>query len=113
MSKDKAVKLLAKALDNSSKEEAITAFGMAWTQAQRGGVRLADLHVITAESAPISDDRERELVDKYNAALRRAKELRDEAEHWRQMYNYASAQRGTDGEAAEKLRKLKNYIKRL
>lgn len=116
----KAARALRLALNNSSKEEATTAFRQAFSYAEREGVRLSDLHVIREEAAGISPDRERELVDKYNAALKRAKELREElktaehaATHWEEMYRYSAAQKGTDGEAAEKLRKLKAYVKRL
>lgn len=40
MSTAKAGKLLAKALDNSSKDEATTAFSMAFSYAERAGIRL-------------------------------------------------------------------------
>lgn len=72
MSNSKAGKLLAKALHNSSREEAITAFGMAFTQAQREKISLASIHRIEV----ISDNgREKELVDKYNRVLAKAKAL--------------------------------------
>lgn len=82
MSKTKAGKLLAKALDNGSKEEASTAFGMAFSYAERAGIRLSSIHrvEIIETAADIAPDRERELVDKYNAALKRAKELRGQLE---------------------------------
>lgn len=82
MSQQKAAKLLAKALNNSSKEEAVAAFGMAWSYANREGIKLSSLHTITEEAAPISEDRERELVEKYNRLLREAKSLRASRDYW-------------------------------
>lgn len=75
MTNSKAGKLLAKALHNSSKEEAVTAFGMAFTQAQREKISLASLHRIEVVS---DNGREKELVDKYNKVLTKAKALRTE-----------------------------------
>lgn len=84
MTQEKAGKLLAKALDNSSKEEATTAFGMAFTYAERAGIRLSTIHrvEVVETAAGINPNRERELVDKYNTALKRAKELRNSVEEW-------------------------------
>lgn len=114
----KAARALKLALNNSSKEEATTAFRQVFSYAEREGVRLSDLHVIREEAGPITDERERELVDKYNALLVAAKKLRDDVaaveadrDYYKDMYNYARQNRDTD--AADKLRKLKNYIKRL
>ena len=77
MSKSKAGKLLAKALNNSSREEAITAFGMAFAQAQREKISLASLHRIDVVEtrAGIDPQRETELVQKYNRVLAKAKAL--------------------------------------
>lgn len=78
MSTAKAGKLLAKALDNSSKDEATTAFSMAFSYAERAGIRLSTIHrveVVETKGGSINPERERELVDKYNATLKRAKEL--------------------------------------
>lgn len=83
MSKAKAGKLLAKALDNSSKEEATTAFGMAFSYAERAGIRLSTIHrveVVEVKGGSIDPDRERELVEKYNRTLARAKELSKQLE---------------------------------
>ncbi|MCS5452556.1 hypothetical protein ACJVQT_23105 [Enterobacter huaxiensis] len=82
MSKQKAAKLLAKALNNSSKEEAAAAFSMAWSYANREGIQLSSLHTITEEAAPISEDRERELVEKYNRLLMEARSLRNSRDYW-------------------------------
>ena len=46
MTTAKAGKLLAKALNNTSREESLTAVGMAVTYAQRGGFALSSLHRI-------------------------------------------------------------------
>lgn len=46
MTTAKAGKLLAKALNNTSLEESLTASGMAFTYAQRGGFALSSLHRI-------------------------------------------------------------------
>jgi len=84
MSKSKAGKLLAKALNNSSREEAITAFGMAFAQAQREKISLASLHRIDVVEtrAGIDPQRETELVQKYNRVLAKAKALTTQlAEH--------------------------------
>lgn len=67
MSQQKTAKLLAKALNNSSREEATQAFSRAWLYGQMAGVSLSSIHVIREEAAPITDDRERELVEKYNS----------------------------------------------
>lgn len=108
--RNKATKLLAKALNNSSKAEAVAAFGMAWTYAERGGVALSSLHTITTEAEPISGDRERELVNKYNTLLHEAKRLKADKEYYRQLYlNTLDA----ESEAEKKLERLKKYIKRL
>lgn len=92
MSTAKAGKLLAKALDNSSKEEATTAFGMAFSYAERAGIRLSSIHrveVIETKGGSITPERERELVEKYNRTLARAKELSEqlrEAERQAERY---------------------------
>lgn len=86
MSQQKAAKLLQKALNNSSKEEATAAFSMAWGYAQREGISLSSIHTITEEAAPISQDRERELVDKYNRLLREAKSLRASRDYWMEKH---------------------------
>ena len=75
----KSVKSLALALGNSNKEEATNAFRQAFSYAEREGVRLSSLHVIREETAPIRADRERELVDKYNALLVEARRIRERA----------------------------------
>jgi len=79
MSTAKAGKLLAKALDNSSKDEATTAFSMAFSYAERAGIRLSTIHrveiVEVKSGGSIDPERERELVDKYNSVLKRAKDL--------------------------------------
>lgn len=83
MTTAKAGKLLAKALNNTSREESLTAFGMAFTYAQRGGFALSSLHrieIVETQNAGISSERETELVEKYNRTLKRAKELASELE---------------------------------
>ncbi|WP_174509476.1 hypothetical protein [Klebsiella oxytoca] len=83
MTTAKAGKLLAKALNNTSREESLTAFGMAFTYAQRGGFALSSLHrieIVETQSTGISSEREAELVEKYNRTLKRAKELTVELE---------------------------------
>ncbi|HDS4345608.1 TPA: hypothetical protein QH074_004297 [Enterobacter hormaechei subsp. steigerwaltii] len=107
MSEQKAAKLLAKALNNPSREEATTAFGMAWAMALRAGVALSSLHVIREEAAGISEERERELVDKYNRLLVEARQLRSERDYYRRLWNES------EGEAEKKLERLKKYVKRL
>lgn len=108
--RNKATKLLAKALNNSSREEATAAFSRAWLYAENGGFSLSSLHTITEEPAPISDDRERELVEKYNTLLREAKNLRQQRDTYRALYR---AQEEGESEAEKKLERLKKYIKRL
>lgn len=88
MSSVKAGKLLAKALDNSSKEEATTAFCMAFSYAERAGIRLSSIHrveIVEVESGSIDPERERELIEKYNTVLKRAKELTAELEEARRQ----------------------------
>lgn len=92
----KAARMLKLALNNSSKDEATTAFRQAFSYADREGVRLCDLHVIREETGSCSPSRERELVDKYNWALGRAKRLQEE-----------------NDALEKKLRLLKSYVKRL
>ena len=110
MSQQRAAKLLAKALNNTSKEEALTAFGMAWAYAQRAGVHLSSIHVIREEGAPISEDRERELVEKYNRLLAEARNLRQQRDTYRDLYR---AREDGESEAEKKLERLKKYVKRL
>lgn len=110
MSRLLAAKCLALALDNSSREEALIAFGRAWTLAQRDGIKLSSIHTITEEAAPISDERERELVEKYNTLLREAKNLRQQRDTYRDLYRMR--QEG-ESEAEKKLERLKKYVKRL
>ncbi|MJS61879.1 hypothetical protein DOC35_19550 [Salmonella enterica subsp. enterica] len=105
MSKAKAGKLLAKALDNSSKEEATTAFGMAFSYAERAGIRLSSIHrveVVEVKGGSISPDRERELVDKYNRTLKRAKDLTEQlARAERKAENYLDKAAAAKVEADE------------
>jgi hypothetical protein len=110
MSQQKAVKLLAKALNNSSREEATAAFSRAWLYAENAGVSLSSLHTITEEPAPITDDRERELVEKYNTLLREAKQLKTDKFYYRDLYMNVIDR---ESEAEQKLARLKKYIKRL
>lgn len=86
MSQQKAAKLLAKALNNSSREEATQAFSRAWLYGQMAGVSLSSIYVIREEAAPITDDRERELVEKYNKLLAEAKRLKRDKEYYRDLY---------------------------
>ncbi|HCI6749269.1 TPA: hypothetical protein NPP60_004938 [Klebsiella variicola subsp. variicola] len=85
----KIEKLLSKAFNNSSKEEATSAFGMAYSYAEKAGERLADFRgdvrvvyeeKIVYQNGGIDAARERELVQKYNDVLARAKTLRDQNE---------------------------------
>lgn len=108
MSQQKAAKLLAKALNNSSREEATQAFSRAWLYGQMAGVSLSSIHVIREEAAPITDDRERELVEKYNKLLAEAKRLKRDKEYYRDLYLNSQ-----ESEAEKKLERLKKYIKRL
>ncbi|HGA8480923.1 TPA: hypothetical protein ACITN2_004348 [Salmonella enterica subsp. enterica serovar Virchow] len=110
MSQQKAAKLLAKALNNSSREEATAAFSRAWLYGQMAGVSLSSIHVIREEAAPITDDRERELVDKYNRLLAEAKQLKRDRNYYQQLY--LDSLNG-ESEAEKKLERLKKYIKRL
>lgn len=76
MYKAKAGKALNLALNNSSKAEALSAFGVALTYATKGGFNLSTLHKIEVhESKSISTSREIELVNKYNGILKKAKEF--------------------------------------
>jgi len=108
VSQQKAAKLLAKALNNSSREEATQAFSRAWLYGQMAGVSLSSIHVIREEAAPITDDRERELVEKYNKLLAEAKRLKRDKEYYRDLYLNSQ-----ESEAEKKLERLKKYIKRL
>lgn len=110
MSQQKAAKLLALALGNGNKEEASSAFSRAWTYAQLAGVQLSSIHVIREEAAPITDAREKELVDKYNTLLAEAKRLKRDREYYRDLY--LNSQEG-ESEAERKLERLKKYVKRL
>ncbi|MJS61875.1 hypothetical protein DOC35_19530 [Salmonella enterica subsp. enterica] len=110
MSQQKAAKLLAKALNNSSREEATAAFSRAWLYAEMAGVNLSSIHTITEEPAPITDDRERELVEKYNKLLAEAKRIKADREYYRQLYLNSL---DGESEAEKKLERLKKYIKRL
>lgn len=108
--RNKATKLLAKALNNSSREEATAAFSRAWLYANNGGFSLSALHTITEEAEPITHDRERELVEKYNTLLAEAKNLRRQRDMYRDLYR---AREDGESEAEKKLERLKKYIKRL
>lgn len=108
--RNKATKLLAKALNNSSREEATAAFSRAWLYANNGGFSLSALHTITEDAGPITDERERELVDKYNTLLSQAKRLRADKEYYRNLYLNSQE---AESEAEKKLERLKKYIKRL
>ena len=110
MSQQKAAKLLALALGNGNKEEASSAFSRAWTYAQLAGVQLSSIHVIREEGAPISEDRERELVEKYNRLLAEARNLRQQRDMYRDLYR---AREDGESEAEKKLERLKKYVKRL
>jgi len=78
--------------------------------AQRDGIKLSSIHTITEEAAPISDERERELVEKYNTLLREAKNLRQQRDTYRDLYHMRLE---GESEAEKKLERLKKYIKRL
>lgn len=76
MYKSKAGKALNLALNNTSKAEALSAFGVALTYATKGGFNLSTLHKIEVhESKSIDTSREIELINKYNGILKKAKEF--------------------------------------
>ncbi|VGQ11572.1 hypothetical protein SB5439_04967 [Klebsiella variicola] len=98
----KIEKLLSKAFNNSSKDEATTAFGMAFSYAEQGGVRLADFRgdvrvvyeeKIVYREGGLNSEREHELVKKYNEVLARAKTLRADNDKLTTRANEAEYQR--------------------
>ena len=86
---NKTAKILAKALSNPSQEESMTAFRMAFNSAKREGIQLSSIQVIKEEPS-ISNKREKELVDKYNKLLDRAKTLKAQVNDLNEMLKEAS-----------------------
>ncbi|HHL4052864.1 TPA: hypothetical protein ACQ7O8_005446 [Klebsiella pneumoniae] len=81
MYKVKAGKALNLALNNSSSEEALSAFGVALKYATKGGFNLSALHKIEIHESKSTDkSREVELVNKYNGMLKKAKEFSSKIE---------------------------------
>ena len=79
MTTKKIEQCLALAFNNSSKEEATTAFGQAFAYAKRLGVQLCDFRGKSDRSATAGcdADREQELVEKYNTLLTRSRQLKE------------------------------------
>lgn len=76
MYKVKAGMALSLALNNCSREEALSAFSMALTYAAQGGFNLSTLHKIEIhESKSIDTSLEVELVNNYYNALKEITEL--------------------------------------
>lgn len=118
---------LALAFNNSSKEEATRAFGQAFAYAMRDGLKLGDFRGKGAErvvikekvvyrdrpgtGAPLSAAREKELVDKYNAVLGRAKELKAELESSQEELITAYVQRNNFSRRVDELNRQISELK--